>query len=232
MAELVKYEEARRLLAEAVAVDEVQAIRSKAEAMRAYARQAKDRELELNAAELRIRAERRLGQMILAQKETIGLNRGGSRFKGKGIDGRPVTTRICDYRPTLAEVGIDRKLSSRAQRFAAINEAAFERQIEAWRCRQRSSRAVTINPDPPLSRKVKYATAVSGSDFVLSDARVLGTICFSDIEFLIRRRSAEIRLLERILNHVAQPDPTFLVADVISDAALAVMIAAEIEVAS
>jgi predicted double-glycine peptidase len=74
--ELIKYDAARRMLAEAVAIDEVQQIRNQAEAMRAYARQANDRDLEIQAAQIRFRAERRLGELIRAQKETVGLNRG------------------------------------------------------------------------------------------------------------------------------------------------------------
>ncbi len=45
--------------------------------MRAYAKQARDRSLEVDAAEIRIKAERRLGELIRAQKETVGLNKGG-----------------------------------------------------------------------------------------------------------------------------------------------------------
>ena len=38
-------------------------IRDKAEAMRAYAKQAKNKELEIDAAEIRMRAERKVGEL-------------------------------------------------------------------------------------------------------------------------------------------------------------------------
>lgn len=130
MTELVKYEEARRLLAEAVAVDEVQAIRSQAEAMRAYARQAKDRDMEIAAAQIRFRAERRLGEMIVAQKETVGLAKGGTPYRNSTCsDAEQVETPV----PTLEQAGIDRKLSSRAQRMAAIEPERFEALLERHR---------------------------------------------------------------------------------------------------
>ncbi len=44
--------------------------------MAAYARQAKNRDLEADAIEIRMRATRRLDQMRVAQKETVGLARG------------------------------------------------------------------------------------------------------------------------------------------------------------
>ena len=55
--------------------------------MRAYARQTKDAQLEVDASEIRIRAERRLGQMIQKQKRTMGLNRGAT---GLVVTGRSV----------------------------------------------------------------------------------------------------------------------------------------------
>ncbi|WLB43040.1 hypothetical protein QIH93_21060 [Bradyrhizobium ottawaense] len=122
MTALVRYEAARRALAEAVAVDEVMAIHDQAEAMRHAMRIAGDKALEIQAAQIRFRAERRLGELIAAQKQTVGLNRGALR-RGSQSEQR-------DERPTLAEVGIDRKLSSKAQRLAAMDAAAFEQAME------------------------------------------------------------------------------------------------------
>lgn len=122
MSELARYEAAERAIAAAEAVDEVLEIRSQAEAWRAYAKQAKNRELEVKAARIRFRAERRLGEMLLAS----------DRAKG----GRPSEKTCSDPEqvfeapPTLAEAGIDRKLSSRAQRLAEMDRDEFERALE------------------------------------------------------------------------------------------------------
>ena len=49
--------------------------------MQAAARVAKNRQLEADAAEIRMRAERRTGEMMAAQRETVGLARGGTPYK-------------------------------------------------------------------------------------------------------------------------------------------------------
>jgi len=130
VSDLVPYDQARILLAEAKAVDDVRTILDKAVAMKEYARRAKDRGLEIDAAEIRFHAERRLGQMIVAQKETTGLARGAA---GIGKPSSAVPEAYSTQPPTLEEAGIDRKLSSHAQKMAAVPPAEFEARIGAWR---------------------------------------------------------------------------------------------------
>ena len=50
-------------------IDEVKDIYDKSEAMRVYAIQSKNVDLELTAAEIRLRAERRLGELLIEEKK-------------------------------------------------------------------------------------------------------------------------------------------------------------------
>lgn len=123
--ELVRYDAACRALAAAKAVDEVKPIHDVAAAMRAYAKQAKNRQLEVDAVEIRFRAERRIGELMQAQKAAGGFERGGDR-RSKAASGplKPIT---------IAEVGIDRHLAERARKFAAVTSAEFERFVDEWK---------------------------------------------------------------------------------------------------
>jgi hypothetical protein len=62
--ELVHYDAMCTAIAEAHAIDEVKDIRDKALALAAYARQAKNLEMEIKLCEIRLRAERRAGQLL------------------------------------------------------------------------------------------------------------------------------------------------------------------------
>jgi N6-adenosine-specific RNA methylase IME4 len=126
---LVRYEAARLALAEAHAVDEVKEVRDVGLALQAYARQSKDTELIDRATDIRLRAERRLGEMLREQKETIGLATGGEHGGRKRKDGS--REEPSNPRPTLAEAGIDKKLSSRAQKLAALPPDDFEARVAA-----------------------------------------------------------------------------------------------------
>lgn len=134
MSQLVKYEAACRAIAECKAVDEVKAWADKAAAMQAYGRMAKDKSLEVDAAEIRIRAERRLGQMIAEQKAGPGLAKPGVKPAGNSV----VTN---DRIPTLADAGITKDLSSRAQKLAAVPAAEFEAEVGQWRDRVKAEGA-------------------------------------------------------------------------------------------
>jgi hypothetical protein len=107
MQELIRYETARRALAEAHTVDEVKVIRDKAVALEAYARQAKDPEMEVMAFEIRIVAERRAGELLLEMKER------GERAEV----GRPQKT---SNTTTISALGISKDQSSRWQQLALV----------------------------------------------------------------------------------------------------------------
>src|SRR6516162_10728017 len=77
---VVKYEAARKALAEAKSVDEVKKILDLSIAMKVYAEQAKNEEMEADAREIRLRAERELGRMMREQKETQGMAKGGAPY--------------------------------------------------------------------------------------------------------------------------------------------------------
>lgn len=130
MTQLIRYETACRALAECKAVDEVKAWSDKAAAMQAYGRIAKDKTLEVDAAEIRLRAHRRLGELLAQQKSGDGLNRGGRPADETGRQQRPVSEPAV---PTLAEAGISKDLSSRAQKLAAVPDEEFEREVGEWR---------------------------------------------------------------------------------------------------
>jgi len=116
------FEAACRALDEARTLIEVTDVADKAAALKEYGRLAKDRRLEIDAAELRIRAERRLGEMLGA----LALRPGRPAKNGADIE-------LFPQPPKLADIGIDRKLSARAQRLASISQAAIEARLARWR---------------------------------------------------------------------------------------------------
>ncbi len=135
--QLIKYEAACRALAECKSVDEVKTWADKAAAMQAYGRMAKDKSLEVDAAEIRIRAERRLGEMLAQQKAEGGLATGArGQLSGKEAGGLAVVSNDRQKdQPKLSDAGISKDLSSRAQKLAAVPEAEFEAEVGQWRDR-------------------------------------------------------------------------------------------------
>lgn len=118
--QLVRYEQARTALAAVHSYDEVKDIMDQAERAAVYARQANDSELIKYATEIRVRAQRRAGEM-LAQTE-------------KAPAGRPAKNRSSDTTnspATLADMGITKDQSSNWQALASMSDAHFEATVEA-----------------------------------------------------------------------------------------------------
>jgi hypothetical protein len=120
---LVHYEAARAALSEAKRVDEVKDVRDQAIAMRAYAMQAKDRDLIDCATDIRLRAERRAGELLAEVEKNTGVR---SQLQGRDVSGGSIVRPPEDEVPTLSELGVSRTQSSRWQKIAKLDERAFE----------------------------------------------------------------------------------------------------------
>src|ERR1700720_1682311 len=85
---IARYDAMCRAIAAAHAVDEIKAFRDKAAALQAYARMAGNYEAENRCAEMRLRAERRAGELLA----TMDKAKGGQPYQATGPAARPVET--------------------------------------------------------------------------------------------------------------------------------------------
>ena len=116
---LARLETARRLLAEVRSVDDAKAIHDFAEAARVYARQARlGLEAQNDAAEIRLRAERKLGELLAALPKQDG-----------GAAARARSQAATEVPPRLGDLGISKSQSSRWQAIAAVPAQVFDRHL-------------------------------------------------------------------------------------------------------
>jgi ParB family chromosome partitioning protein len=120
---LTRYEAARFALAEAHRIDEVKDIRDKAIAMQEYAKQAKDTEMLQHATEIRLRAERRAGELL----KDLGERRGGDHRSNSSGDEFDL--------PSNKKLGITDNQSSKWQKLAALEDDKFEIRVEHAKAR-------------------------------------------------------------------------------------------------
>lgn len=113
--QLVRYDAMCSAIAAAYSVDEVKDIRDKARAIEVYARQAKNTEAERQACEIRLRAERKCGQMLADMDKLKGR-------PGKASDAT-----------TLSDLGLSRDQSSQWQKLADVPEDEFEEALDTER---------------------------------------------------------------------------------------------------
>jgi hypothetical protein len=141
--ELQFYNEAKAALAKAKQVDEVKQIHDKAAAIKAATKVAKDKDLEADAHEIRVRAERRLGELMEQQKQTEGFNKSGGDQRS---DHRDSAKPGGNAKPTLAEAGINKNLAHRARAAAKPSDQEFEQKVTAEKEQIKSPEPKTVRP--------------------------------------------------------------------------------------
>ncbi len=124
MTAILKYDAACRAIAEAKTIDEVSDWIDRAAAVREYTRRIKNRQMEIDAIEIRARAKKRRGEILLQLKE-----------QGRLREGRRKLSLPADSLPsfTLKELGVSPDESSEDQAIAKIDGNSFERLVA--RCR-------------------------------------------------------------------------------------------------
>lgn len=183
---LARYDEARRALAEARRVDEVKNIRDKAVAVQAYARQAKDEQLIRHATEIRVRAERRAGELLIEMAAR------GERQKSGQADGRRAQPSV----PKLADLGVSRTQSSRWQAIARIPQEEFERKTERI-ARGDLDAAVEIRarktPERHAERINKINAPNSGNQPLVTDCKYAAILADPPWDFKLGKKDASER---------------------------------------
>jgi hypothetical protein len=113
------YIAARKALAQCRRVDEVKSIRDKAIAMEVYAYQQRDPQLAGDAAEIKMRALRRLGQLMELQRKA-GLRAKGTRGAGRPKKGG--VRKTPPKGPTLKSQGVDKNLGKKTAIVAGLEQ--------------------------------------------------------------------------------------------------------------
>lgn len=115
---LIRYDAMCRAIDEAHKVDEVKEIRDQAIAMQQYARQALNTDAERHAAEIRLRAERKAGQLLTKMKTNGELRRGGNGSNQFAQRSREDTF-------ALESIGVSKQKSSQWQKLGAMTQRDF-----------------------------------------------------------------------------------------------------------
>lgn len=123
---LVLYDHMVTAIAECAKIDEVKDIRDKAIALEMYHRQAQNFEAEREAANVRLRAERRVGELLKDLARAPSPNPHGAGGKAGKVVASHVATQQSPYAEALESNGISRQKAHRYQRLADVPEQVFE----------------------------------------------------------------------------------------------------------
>lgn len=174
MTTLAQYDIARQALAEATRVEQVLSLRDEVEHIKLHARQINDRVLMAEAMAFQLRCERRLGVLLQAAKEA------GEIKLSRGRRGKPVEA-DAPVQATLAEIGVGKKLSLKAQKAAALADDDFETVIDRVRDNLRAGGSIMVDP---INAAAKAAEVAARRQAHAERAATGGTV--ADLGALVR----------------------------------------------
>ena len=169
---LTNYDAARVALEHASTVDAAKEILDKAEALRVYARQRNDIEMEFWVAEIKLRATVRMGEL------SAGLEKAQPK-NGKG-SGLPTTGKT--KKQTLADAGVSTSTAQRCERIASVPRQQFEKYIAAQKGKGKPVTATDLYRLVTKQVKVQGARAridgctVDNLSGLVADGRKFGAI--------------------------------------------------------
>lgn len=137
MTTLAKYDAACAALAEAVTANEVMAVHLTARGIEAVARVAKNFDMELKAVKLRVNAEAKLGEMLVAGEDQGIIASRGRQPKDSDPE--------CLTRATLKEIGVDPKLSARSRKLGGIGQRAVSALLERMEVESRKRGRIALD---------------------------------------------------------------------------------------
>jgi N6-adenosine-specific RNA methylase IME4 len=155
---LARLDQAKQALAEVHSIKDTKDIRDKVQAVAAYLKQQEDSlEAQNYAAEIKLRAERKLGELLKEQPKNEGTK---GQLSGSCIVQPPAQP------PKLSDLGIEKTQSHRWQKIADIPEPAFDEYIEEQKEKGEVTTAGALN----LARKLTTESHLTGaSDIPLPD---------------------------------------------------------------
>jgi len=130
--ELVRYDAMCSAIAECHSVDEVAELHNKARALEIYAKQAQNVEAERKATEIRLRAERKAGELYAQMHRTPPREAaaiGGAVKNGKVPAAIVAGGSQSEYREALDRTGVSERTAQRWQGLAAVPAETFERHL-------------------------------------------------------------------------------------------------------
>jgi hypothetical protein len=229
MVELQLYENARQALAKLHKVDEVKDVRDKALALAEYAKQAKDTELIKHATEVKLRAERRVGELLIEMKPIRNSGReGGDRVSEKAKAQRatfvkqesfaatpanPEQPNKHSIKPKLFDLGVNKDQSASWQKLAKMPEPVFEAHVDTEKAkfdsrRKRDEERLAEEKAREEKRKVKgekddmFGGTIPNDNFTINTNDK--TIILSIDNELQNRLLAMDKYLEKNIKDIAQ----------------------------